>query len=1004
MAVRTKAQLLASTTTLFPDNTQRLITPSRLRAMLTDMFDSMANTQGVAVGQLPYKTGDGTLGNSGAQILGDLSMLLPTGLGVEGASIDFGDITTLSEANSFLRLRNSQFPATRFDLIDARSRRTGPSSRPRQFYLNEAETTLVLQSDDSTALTNNPLTFQFAATGTREVSEAVVRLSAAMTNVRLRVAYSTTPNQVVKYWPSKASWLANEGRTLTPTGDDDEAMIDFSDSPFRVILGDVYTIEVRADNMTLMGNSSNAPYFALSKQDAEFRDLAWLSDITDVIDDTSIGTDKTRSAENIAQKNSDALKFSGRNGQTYNMSAGDIVAVVGGDTWQTGNVEHLDLIREKGAAAEFLLPVGILTADLAAGANAEQVVLHKGHARITIPGQDTLALDTPVYVTRTGSGNSEQWGFTHSSAGDNTFLVGHIHNDAGTNEYYAWIDFTLVWAHRSLGVDVEDNGAEVVASATTLNFVGAHHMVTMNGSEAEIEIDAGALLLPQFTGLTYEPGRPAAFIATAQGGAAVNIIPEPPGAPKQWPEFWAGRSIPNGSMGPWVQEGRIDNVELIATSATVPLLTPGDTFTNDHVFWDQPNNRFTLDTNAGWPRVGSIVAARYVLDRTTTFDSVLLAGSTGISTEGQANALRDATIQLPVLASAGTRTFQIPHRGGSQSYENAFQDGERFAVTNPLNTNMTFTINVATGGTLQDIGGTSVGSYVLAPGNCVVIEAQSGDIWRVVAEDLRVVEVDLIVSFDKMSSARDVALEARAEDHTGSLADIARVRQASFSGLDTFCNSNTAVVIKSGTCGSDDGSAMLTVGSDLTVNMPADLDTGTESANTWYYVWLFRQTSGSGVVARFSSSSTSPTVPSGYTAKRLVGVVRNDNNGHFRRFRAQGGGSSKVYSYNTEFLTLSSASFSSRTAVTVTSVVPSLPGVGYPLMSVTLEKTAGSNALVVYNADNSVSTAFLSGATTYGAVPHIQLNSSGQFHLGSSGSGVSGVYLKVRDFQLELPI
>jgi hypothetical protein len=54
------------------------------------------------------------------------------------------------------------------------------------------------------------------------------------------------------------------------------------------------------------------------------------------------------------------------------------------------------------------------------------------------------------------------------------------------------------------------------------------------------------------------------------------------------------------------------------------------------------------------------------------------------------------------------------------------------------------------------------------------------------------------------------------------------------------------------------------------------LDTGTEANNTWYYVWLCEGTSG--VTAVFSASSTSPTLPTGYTSfKRLLPfAVRND--------------------------------------------------------------------------------------------------------------------------------
>lgn len=60
------------------------------------------------------------------------------------------------------------------------------------------------------------------------------------------------------------------------------------------------------------------------------------------------------------------------------------------------------------------------------------------------------------------------------------------------------------------------------------------------------------------------------------------------------------------------------------------------------------------------------------------------------------------------------------------------------------------------------------------------------------------------------------------------------------------------------------------------------LDTGAEAGNTWYYVWIIYN--GTTVASLLSTSSTSPTMPSGYTYKALVGAVRNDGSSNFVRF------------------------------------------------------------------------------------------------------------------------
>ena len=54
------------------------------------------------------------------------------------------------------------------------------------------------------------------------------------------------------------------------------------------------------------------------------------------------------------------------------------------------------------------------------------------------------------------------------------------------------------------------------------------------------------------------------------------------------------------------------------------------------------------------------------------------------------------------------------------------------------------------------------------------------------------------------------------------------------------------------------------------------LDTGSEASNTWYYIWLIGKTDGT-VSAMYSLSSSSPTMPSGYTLKRILPfAVRNN--------------------------------------------------------------------------------------------------------------------------------
>jgi len=61
----------------------------------------------------------------------------------------------------------------------------------------------------------------------------------------------------------------------------------------------------------------------------------------------------------------------------------------------------------------------------------------------------------------------------------------------------------------------------------------------------------------------------------------------------------------------------------------------------------------------------------------------------------------------------------------------------------------------------------------------------------------------------------------------------------------------------------------------ITASGANGLDTGSEAGGTWYYIWVIWN--GTTTAGLFSVSSSSPTMPSGYTHKGLVGAVRNSS-------------------------------------------------------------------------------------------------------------------------------
>lgn len=73
------------------------------------------------------------------------------------------------------------------------------------------------------------------------------------------------------------------------------------------------------------------------------------------------------------------------------------------------------------------------------------------------------------------------------------------------------------------------------------------------------------------------------------------------------------------------------------------------------------------------------------------------------------------------------------------------------------------------------------------------------------------------------------------------------------------------------------------VTADITASGVNGLDTGSEANSTWYYIWVINN--GTTTASLLSTSSSSPTMPSGYTFKALVGAVYNDSGGNFSSFQ-----------------------------------------------------------------------------------------------------------------------
>ena len=214
---------------------------------------------------------------------------------------------------------------------------------------------------------------------------------------------------------------------------------------------------------------------------------------------------------------STGLIINARNSQTSSYSAGDLVAAVG--EYTTGGVSYLDVIRDRGSLDAHYLPVGLLVQDLAASSQAEQNLFVRGLYKYQFAG--TLTSNQRLYVHKTGTGTAEKWEITETDAAG-AYDIGNVLEDAGSNEYWCWLDFTLVQSDYIAGPQV--TAAEITAGTATAirryspanikGFVDAH--ATGGGGAGEVKNVTTA----NYTALKGDEGKTVVF---STGGGTVTL-------------------------------------------------------------------------------------------------------------------------------------------------------------------------------------------------------------------------------------------------------------------------------------------------------------------------------------------------------------------------------------------------------------------------------------------------------------------------------------------------
>ena len=165
------------------------------------------------------------------------------------------------------------------------------------------------------------------------------------------------------------------------------------------------------------------------------------------------------------------------------------------------------------------------------------------------------------------------------------------------------------------------------------------------------------------------------------------------------------------------------------------------------------------------------------------------------------------------------------------------------------------------------------------------------------------------------------------EDASGGAAELPKNY---IEGLQAVWVSDSTLQIAVGSCRSDDDTTDLvltgTENAVLSSSGAGGLDTGSESSSTGYYLWLIYNPGTLDYAAMFSESATSPTMPSGYTKKRLVGYSYNTSSSNLLEFKMTGDGRERIVQYDesrsSTLRVLSSGTATTWTDVDLSDLVP----------------------------------------------------------------------------------
>ena len=253
------------------------------------------------------------------------------------------------------------------------------------------------------------------------------------------------------------------------------------------------------------------------------------------------------------------------------------------------------------------------------------------------------------------------------------------------------------------------------------------------------------------------------------------------------------------------------------------------------------------------------------------------------------------------------------------------------------------------------------------------------------------------INTDTLLIEDSAAANAKKKVTVGSLAGLFTGYVYDLRGQSNGASPNTKVDIATGRCLSADSTTMIINTATKTVDITASgangLDTGSEASDTWYYIYVIYNPTTDIVAGLLSASPTSPTMPSGYTKRRLVGSCRNDSSSNIADFRQLGTGNRRTVYGEYKHGLLSAGSAASWTDIDCSAWIPATSRFGD--FSCVLTKSGGWIAMDIRPKGSSANFVTLGAFTTFKGTFPCGTDDSRFIQYQTTGGDTCYIYLNI---------